>query len=174
MKKIVSILFVVLFFMFIYFLQINFFTWFNIAGVQPNLFIVLILFISLFMGKKYAVILGFIFGYMLDILTCKYIGVNALMFVLIGFVGEYFEKNFSKNSKITILLMVMGATVLIETVTYIYKNISSLQLIGFIRLLIIEIIFNVMLTIIIYPILARLGYIVENIFKRKKFLAKYL
>ena len=96
------------------------------------------------------------------------------MFVLIGFVGEYFEKNFSKNSKITILLMVMGATVLIETVTYIYKNISSLQLIGFIRLLIIEIIFNVMLTIIIYPMLARLGYIVENIFKRKKFLAKYL
>ena len=51
MKKAVSILLMFIAFLIIYFLQVNFFTWFNIAGVMPNLFVVLILVIGLFAGK---------------------------------------------------------------------------------------------------------------------------
>ena len=34
----------------VYILQVNFFNWFNIAGVMPNLFVIFILFIGLFVG----------------------------------------------------------------------------------------------------------------------------
>lgn len=51
MKKAISILLMFIAFLIIYFLQVNFFTWFNIAGVMPNLFVVLILVIGLFAGK---------------------------------------------------------------------------------------------------------------------------
>ena len=54
----------------IYFLQANFFMWFNIAGVKPNLFIVFILFIGFFIGNK----LGFAFGLILGILLDLFIG----------------------------------------------------------------------------------------------------
>lgn len=51
MKK--GFIFLALFvtFILLYLLQANFFNWFTIAGIKPNLFIILILFIGLFAGK---------------------------------------------------------------------------------------------------------------------------
>ena len=140
------------------------------------MFVVLVLCVGLFMGRNVAVPYGFIIGIYLDILTGKQIGISALIYSLIGFLGGYFDKNFSKESKITILLMVAGSTVLFETVVYIYtsvRNLIPLQLFGFIKILLIEVIFNILLTIIFYPIIKKLGYILENIFKKKKVLTRY-
>ena len=47
MKKLVINIILVLTFFLIYFLQSNLFTWFKIAGVMPNLFVIYILFIVL-------------------------------------------------------------------------------------------------------------------------------
>ena len=52
MKKAGIIMLIILAFFIIYFLQANFFTWFNIFGIMPNLFVILILFVGLFAGKK--------------------------------------------------------------------------------------------------------------------------
>ena len=46
----------------IYFLQENFFNWFTIAGVMPNLFVILVLFIGLFTNKNKGTIYGLIIG----------------------------------------------------------------------------------------------------------------
>ena len=35
----------------IYYMQSNFFQWFNIAGIMPNLFVIYILFIGLFYSR---------------------------------------------------------------------------------------------------------------------------
>lgn len=176
LKKVVSILGVILTFFIIYFLQVNFFSWFNIAGVKPNLFIVLILFIGMFLGKNYAIPLGVVFGIYLDILTSKQVGISAIMFSVIGFLGGYLDKNFSKDSKLTILLMTAGATILFETVVYIYicaKNFIPIQLLGFIKILLIEVLFNVLVSIIIYPLIQKTGYFLENSFKKRKILTRY-
>ena len=53
MKKILSTIIIFLIFILIYFLQSNFFSWFNIAGIKPNLFIILVLMVGLFVGKIY-------------------------------------------------------------------------------------------------------------------------
>lgn len=163
-------------FFIIYFLQINFFNWFNIAGVKPNLFVVLVLCIGLFIGRNVAIPFGFIIGIYLDVLTSSQIGISAIMYAVIGFLGGYFDKNFSKDSKITILLMVAGSTLLFETVVYIYtiaRNLVPLQLFGFIKILVIEVLFNILLTIILYPLIRSTGYFLENIFKKKKVLTRY-
>ena len=51
MKKTITILCLILIFFLIYFLQANFFTWFNIAGILPNLYVILVLFIGFERGK---------------------------------------------------------------------------------------------------------------------------
>ena len=176
LKKTLSIIGIILVFFILYFLQINFFGWFNIAGVKPNLFVVLILCLGLFAGKNVAIPFGFIFGVYLDILTGKQIGIAAIMYAAIGFLGGYFDKNFSKDSKITILLMVVGSTFLFETVVYIYtiaRNMIPLQLFGFIKILLIEIVFNVLMSIILYPLISNVGFWLEGIFKKRKFLTRY-
>ena len=98
------------------------------------------------------------------------------MYAGIGFLGGYFDKNFSKDSKLTILLMVAGTTIAFEMVVYLYtiaRNAIPLELLGFIKILIIEVIFNVLLTIILYPLIRKSGYYFEEIFKKKRFLTRY-
>ena len=147
MKKTISIICLILTFFIIYFLQVNFFSWFNIAGVKPNLFIIFILCIGLFIGKRVAIPFGILTGLYLDILTGSQVGISAILYCLIGFSGEYLEKNFSKDSQITILLMVAGATFSYELVLYIYniiRNAIPLEIRGVTKILIIEIIWRKM------------------------------
>ena len=62
MKKVLINLAIIFVFLIIYFLQANFFTGFRIAGVMPNLFVILILFIGMFMGRTLGIVYGIIFG----------------------------------------------------------------------------------------------------------------
>jgi len=120
--------------------------------------------------------IGFFIGIYLEILTAKQIGIYSIMLMLVGFCGAYFDKNFSKEGKITILLMVAGATLVFETVMYIYvcfRNTVPLQMPGFIGILLIEIVFNVLLTIILYPLIRNGGYLLEEVFKKNKILTRY-
>lgn len=114
MKKAIIVISFIIVFIILYLLQANFFIWFTIAGVMPNLFILLVLFIGLFAGKRLGVTFGILFGLLIDIFIAKKIGISSIMLGIIGLLGGYFDKNFSKESRITIMLMTAGATILFE------------------------------------------------------------
>lgn len=168
MKKTLAIIVLVITFFIIYFLQANFFTWFNIGGVMPNLFVIFVLFIGLFVGKKVGVILGIVFGVYLDIVLGNSIFITGALLGLIGLISEFLEKNFSKDSRITIILIISVGTALFEVSFYIFKIIATvahLEFLQFIKTLAIEIIFNILITIILYPIIQKTGNILEKLFK---------
>ena len=71
MKKVIFSLITFLMFILIYLLQSNFFSWFTIAGVKPNLVVMLVLFIGLFAGRIYGLTFGVIFGLLIDIFIGK-------------------------------------------------------------------------------------------------------
>ena len=172
MKKAVSILLMFVAFLIIYFLQVNFFTWFNIAGVMPNLFILLIMVIGLFAGIS----TGVVAGLFLDIFISKKIGVTAITLGLVGFIGALLDKNFSKDSRITLVLMVTILTLLYETLNYAINAIIfsySLELVDFFIKLVIETLFNILITIILYPLIQKCGYALEENFKETKILTRY-
>ena len=85
MKKALSIIILFITFIIIYLLQANFFNWFNIAGVKPNLFIIFVLFIGLFLGKIYGTTIGIISGFLIDLFIGKRIGINALTLGIAGY-----------------------------------------------------------------------------------------
>ena len=90
--------------------------------------------------------------------------------------GEYFDKNFSKDSRVTIILMLVGSTILYEVATYLVKIFVSgaePEVLTFILTLFVEIIFNTLLIIIFYPLIRKLGYYMEDSFKGKKILTRY-
>ena len=177
MKKsiIVTILYLIIF-LIIYILQANFFTWFTIAKVQPNLFVLLALFIGLFTGRYIGTSTGVIMGLLLDLFIGRKIGISAIMLALVGFLGGYFDKNFSKESKITMIFMVIAATLIFEVGQYVLNILIlsiNIEILGFIKVLSIEIIYNVILTIIIYPLTQKIGFKIENKFKGSKLLTRY-
>ena len=176
MRKFFSIIYLIILFFIIYFLQTNFFTWFTISGVMPNLFIVLMLFIGLFVGKKIGFYLGIIFGICLDLFTAKTIGITGIMLGTIGLIGEYLDKAFSKDNRLTIILMTTGSTIFYEIGMYILKilkNNITIEILPFLKILLIELIYNIILVIIFYPIIKKSGELLENTFKEKEILTRY-
>lgn len=176
MKKFGIIISIIAIYFAIYFLQVNFFSWFTIDGVQPNLFVLLILFIGIFVNSKVGAILGFFLGLYTDFLFSNTIGISAILFGILGFCGEFLEKRFSRDSKITIVLMGSIVTAIYEIVLFIVRIIkysTSINIISFVYILGIEMIYNAFLIIILYPLIHKFGLYVESVFKNNKMLTRY-
>lgn len=176
MKKTIINIILVIIALFIYFLHANFFNWFNIAGIMPNVFVIFILFIGLFASTKMGSIYGIVLGFILDCIIGTKIGIYAVCLGIIGFLSGTFDKNFSKDSRMTVMLMVLGSTIVFEVIKYIlsYFFISAnVEILSFIKILVIETLYNIILTIILYPILRKFGYYIENEYKGNTVLTRY-
>ena len=176
MKRVIINISLILTAILFYILQANLFNWFTIAKVMPNIFIIFVLFIGLFGNKTMGTIYGLVIGMFLDLVIGTKVGIYCIGFGLIGFLATTFDKNFSKDSRMTIMVMVMVATAIFEIFSYILNYLFSsinIEIINFVRILVIEIIYNVILTIILYPLIQKAGYYIENEYKGNKILTRY-
>ncbi|MBP3831100.1 MAG: rod shape-determining protein MreD [Clostridia bacterium] len=176
MKKFIINIIIIITFVIIYILHSNLFTWFKIAGVMPNLFVIFVLFIGLYANKYMGVTYGIIFGLLLDLFLSRNIGISAIMLGIVGIIGVVFDKNFSKENRITLIVMVILSTIVFETGEYLvsfFINKFDLEIITFIQILLIECLYNSILTIILYPLIQNLGNRVETEYKGNKILTRY-
>lgn len=176
MKNALIVIAAIFVFLISYFLQANFFSWFTIAGVAPNLFVILVLFLGLFGGKRLGAPMGIFLGLCLDLFINKKVGISAIMLGIVGGMGGILDKNFSKNSRMTIIVMTIGVTTFYEVGMYIMNHFvigTTIEIIPFMKILLIENLYNVILTIILYPLLQRAGYYMEDSFKGNQILTRY-
>ena len=176
MKKILIHLGLIITFIIIYLLQTIFFSEFTIAGIMPNLFVILMLYIGLYMGRTMGVIYGLIYGIFIDIWIGKTLGLTSIILALIGVLGGIFDKTFSKDSRITVLLMGVVCTMIYEIVLYFMQYMIfsiNIEIIQFLSILLVEVIYNVLLIIIIYPLMKVTGNEIENEIKGDTILTKY-
>lgn len=160
----------------VFFLQANIFQSFTIAGVMPNLFVIYILFIGLFANVTTSVLFGVIGGLIVDLAYSKTIGITALMMCTIGYLGAYFDRNFSKENKITIILMVAISTIIFEIGYYGMNSIIlgfETEILYFVKILAIEVLYNILLTILLYPSIQKVGYSIDRTFKKTNILTRY-
>lgn len=173
MKKAIDIFFIILIFFIIYFLQSNFLTWFNIAGVMPNLFIILIMLIGLFMKKKSGFIFGIIFGLLIDFFIGTRIGINAISLGIVGLCAERLDESFSKDNRITVMFLTLILTLLTEIIICVLQILFckvSINILEFTKVIAIEMLYNAILIAIIYPIFLSFGSKIEDDFTNNSFL----
>lgn len=176
MRKLITIILLIASFFVVYFLQANFFSWFTIASVKPNLFVILVLFVSLFGGMKVGIPYGVCAGLFLDVVIGRNIGTYGIMLGVISIIGGYFDKNFSKESRLTIMLIIIGSTCVYEIGVCMLQAIElsiNVDMLVFFTTLLIEVAYNTILTIILYPLMQMCGYRIEDEFKSKKMLTRY-
>ena len=86
------------------------------------------------------------------------------------------QEIFSKDNKITVMIMVSVLTIIYEIGSYMLKyaflNIN-IEILAFSKILLVETLYNIILTIIIYPIMQLTGYDVEEEYKGSKILTRY-
>jgi rod shape-determining protein MreD len=175
-KKALVIIGIFLSFLIVYFFQVNFFSWFTIGGIKPNIFVLFVLFVNLFAGRKVGISFGVFIGLFLDIVLGRNFGTYTIMLTIISIFAQYLDNNFSKDSRLTIMLMVIITTIFFEIGCYILNIVFlkiNIELLKFIKVLIIETIYNAIITIIIYPVMQKIGYNTEEIFKEQKILTRY-
>ena len=129
--------------------------------------------IGLFMKKKSGFIFGIIFGLLLDLFVGVRIGINAISLAAVGLAAEALDKNFSKDNRITVMFLTCILTVLAEVIVYILQILfcgASMQVLEFIKIIVIEVIYNSILIAIIYPIFLAFGTKIEDDFSGNSFL----
>lgn len=176
MKKFKSFLILLLLFLIIYFLQFNFFTWFNIRGIMPNLFLVFTLFVGIFIGQRIGIAVGLFVGIVIDVIIGKQVGFTGIALGIVGYVGELLDKNFDKNNLLTLLAMVAIVTFGYELVNMFYiivRNGLNFNIFIFLVMIVVEVLFNVLLVMIFYPLIKKIGHYFEEVFKVKRVLTRY-
>jgi rod shape-determining protein MreD len=156
-------------FLILYFLQANIFPLIPIAGIVPNLFVIFILVIGLYGNNFLAMLFGIISGIWLDSIYGEVIGITPAMLCLIGFIATWFDTLWSKDEKISIIIMVMLSTLFFEFGSYFIKSIVldfELEIGMFFKILFWEEIYNVLITIIFFGLIKKLGYMMERKLKR--------
>ena len=141
---------------------------------MPNLFIVLITIIGLFLKKDFGFGLGIVLGLLLDFFIGVRIGINTITFAIIGLIAGVLDKNFSKDNKLTLMSIVSFLTFLAEFIIYVLEILFlkvQFNFITFIKCIAIEVIFNALLVIIFYPLIIKFGNNLEDDFiNNNKFL----
>ncbi len=176
MKKVLIHISLIIVFVIIYLLQTIFFSHFTIAGIMPNIFIILMLYIGLYMGRTIGIIYGITYGIFLDMWVGKSIGLTSIALAIIGLISGMFDKTLSKDNRMTVLLMGIVCTVIYETLLYLLQYMAfaiNIEIVSFIKILLIEVVYNMLLIIILYPILDKTGYEIEEEIKGNRILTKY-
>ena len=91
------------------------------------------------------------------------------MLCLIGFIATWFDTLWSKDEKISIIIMIVLSTLFFEFGSYFIKSIVlefDLELVTFFKILLWEELYNVLITIIFFSVIKKLGYIMERKLKR--------
>lgn len=176
MKKVVIHISLIITFVIIYLLQSTFFSHFTIAGIMPNIFVILMLFIGLYLGRTMGVIYGIVYGIFIDIWIGKSLGLTSIALALVGLTSGILEKTLSKDSRMTILLMGIISTIIYEVILYVMQYMIfriNVEVLSFIKVLLIEVVYNVLLIIILYPLIKNIGYEIENEIKGDRILTRY-
>ena len=94
----------------------------------------------------------------------------------VGIIGMLFDKNFSKDNRITLIVMVAISTLAFEigqSLIYYMITRETLELLPFIQILLIECLYNALITIILYPLIQKGGYKIESEYKGNRILTRY-
>ena len=119
---------------------------------------------------------GIIFGIFIDIWIGKTLGITSIALALIGVISGILDKTFSKDSRLIVLIMGIICTIIYEIAVYIMQYIVigiNLEILQFIKTLLIEVIYNIIIIIILYPLMKFTGYEIENEIKGDRILTRY-
>lgn len=120
--------------------------------------------------------IGITFGIFIDIWIGKILGLTSIALALIGIISGLLDKTFSKDNRLIVLLMGTICTIIYEIVLYFMQYIVigiNIEILQFIKILLIEVIYNIIIIIILYPIIKNIGYEIENEIKGDKILTRY-
>lgn len=139
-----------------YLLQCTVFPNLALASIKPNLMIIVTASFGFMRGPKEGMFVGFVSGLLMDIQFGNILGLYALIYLLIGYVNGLFEQMyFDEDIKLPLILITVSEAVY-GLVVYILMFLlrSEFNFLHYLSHIIIpELIYTIVITLMLYPLL---------------------
>lgn len=137
-------------------LQTNIFQYVALAGVVPNLFVILVVSIAYMRGQNESMAIAFICGLMIDFMYGDVIGLYTLFYIIIAYTNGFFHRIYY-DEDFTIPIILVGISDFVYNfLTYITNFLlrNRLDLWYYIsRIILPEIVYTVLISILMYKVL---------------------
>ncbi len=136
-------------------IQTNVLSYAEILGVKPNLFIIMITCFALLGGRVEGAIIGFIAGFIQDVVIANSIGGYTLLGMYLGLTVGALNRRFVKDNLLVGVMFVFLATLAYETVLYLAILLTFGQtgvIDAFRNIILPEAVYNSAAVIIVFPL----------------------
>ncbi len=137
-------------------LQTTVFQALKLAGISPNIILILVVSFGLMRGRTEGMLLGFFCGLLLDILYGGYLGIFAMVYLLIGYINGCFNHMFYADDVILPLGLIIANDLLLNLCIYILYFLlrNRLDFLFYLRYTILpEMIYTIVITLVLYKVL---------------------
>lgn len=175
MKKILNAFLLLIIIPFLLFFFSQCFLKLNIK-VMPNIFLIYFIFVSSSTNYKISYILAFILGIISGMLFYKYWGICVLAFILIYQLIRILNNILKDDNKITAIIKIISITFIFESVIYLISLIlarSNIETLAFLKILLREIIMNILLVIILYKPFIKFKNNIKGIYEKSNIYTRY-
>lgn len=152
-----------------YLLQCTLFKTFSLGSVSPNLLLILTFCAGFMGGRKMGMYVGILSGLILDLFYGDVLGFNTLLLLYIGYVNGMFNKMFYDEVITLPLALLVGSQLSYSIIYYVFNFLLRNRLdIGyyFIHIMLPELAYTVIISVLIYRLLLRLNRKLDEIEKR--------
>ena len=145
--------------------QINFLNSIPLMGVTANLGIVLVAGLGLVSGKLIGGVIGGIYGFFIDLTLGRCVGLYTLLYCLTGLIAGYLNHNFAKENKLSMVMLILFATIVFESLVYFFAVLFrhfdfSFQ--SWFETIVLETLYNIFLTFLLFRPIAFWGDILNH------------
>lgn len=154
-----TIFLIVLFIIISFIFNITILPYFEIIGVIPNPAIAMIVVIALLKGRYYGGFFGIFIGLLHDIFFAQYIGVNSFIYFFIGYSIGYMENIFARDNIINPIIFTTLATIFYNLSYFVFLYFTNVEFTATYliqKIISIELIYNGLVSIIIYKIFKKI------------------
>lgn len=165
LKKVIMTLLVFIF----YLLQCTLFKTLSLGSVSPNLLLILTFCAGFMGGRKMGMYVGILSGLILDLFYGDVLGFNTFLLLYIGYVNGMFNKMFYDEVITLPLALLVGSQLSYSIIYYVFNFLLRNRLdIGyyFIHIMLPELAYTVIISVLIYRLLLRLNRKLDEIEKR--------
>ncbi len=103
-----------------YLLQSSVFPWFELAGVVPDILLILVVSTAFFRGQNAGLLTGFLAGLLMDFCVGEVVGLFAVFYMVIGYFNGYACKIFDRTDYLMPLGMVAVSELVYSLLYYIF------------------------------------------------------
>lgn len=137
-------------------LQTTVFQWLKLAGISPNIILVVVVSVGLMRGRTEGMLVGLFCGLLLDIMYGNILGIYGIIYMTIGYINGFFNHMFYSDDIVFPMGLVIGNDLILNLAIYIFYFLmrNRLDFLFYFRYTILsEMIYTIVITLVLYKIL---------------------